>query len=39
MRAVPLAAFAFAVTLSPQLSALESSAEPSAREAQKASWQ
>ena len=36
MRAVPLAAFAFAVTLSPQLSAQQSSAERSTREAQKA---
>jgi hypothetical protein len=39
MRALPLAAFAFAATISAQASAQEPSPEPSAREAQKAACQ
>lgn len=39
MRALPLAAFALAATISAQVSAQEQSAEPSAREAQKAACQ
>jgi hypothetical protein len=39
MRALPLAAFAFAATISAQASAQEPSPEPSAREAQKAAFQ